>query len=68
MLFRSAVEPVTSQKSTVTTFRTSRAASAGSAAPQLLQNRAPTGFSALQAGQTIGASLPPGVGFRHGDD
>jgi hypothetical protein len=52
----------------VTTFRTSRTASVGSAAPQLLQNRAPAGFSAPHSEQTIRASLTPGVGFRDGDD
>src|SRR5262245_35362481 len=48
----SAVEPLRSQKSTVTTLRTSRGASAGaSAAPQFPQKRKPSGFSLPQAAQ-----------------
>jgi hypothetical protein len=42
----SAVDPTTSQKTTVTVFLTSRdAAPAASGSPQRLQNRAPSGFS-----------------------
>ena len=41
----SSVDPTTSQKSTVTVFRTSRAGSASRGAPHELQNRAPAGFS-----------------------
>src|SRR6185295_3865610 len=49
----SAVEPVTSEKTTVTVFRCSiERASAGSEAPQALQNLAPAGFSWLQLGHT----------------
>ena len=49
----SAVEPVTSQKSTVTTFRTSRgAAASASAAPHESQKRAPSRFSAPHCEQT----------------
>ncbi len=44
----SAVEPATSQKRTVTTFRTSRGASASSGAPQESQKRASSRFSAWQ--------------------
>jgi hypothetical protein len=53
----SAVEPVTSQKRTVTVFRSSRAAGscAASAAAQLPQKRKPAGFSAPQLEQ-IGTS------------
>ena len=47
----SAVDPVTSQKTTVTVLRTSRGAATGvSAAPQLPQNRNPSGLSWPQAG------------------
>ena len=50
----SAVEPMTSQKSTVTVFRTSRAeAAAASGSPQESQKRAPSRFSAPQLAQTI---------------
>ena len=41
----SAVEPVTSAKSTVTVFRTSRPAAPSNLPPQWLQNRAPSGFA-----------------------
>src|SRR5215213_1422879 len=48
----SAVEPVTSQKTTVTRFRTSWAAgAAASGAPQLPQNRNPAGLSRPQTAQ-----------------
>src|SRR5512141_1296682 len=50
----SAVDPVTSQKITVTVFLTSPAAvgaDSGSGLPQALQNLAPPGFSAPQFGQ-----------------
>src|ERR671937_761074 len=48
-----AVEPLTSQKRTVTTLRTSRAAAASaSRAPHESQNLAPSRFSAPQLGQT----------------
>ena len=50
----SAVEPTTSQKSTVTVFRTSRAGLASaSAAPQEGQKLKPSGFSAPQLGQVV---------------
>jgi len=47
------VEPVTSQKITVTVFLTSRGCGPGasSAAPQELQKRAPAGFSCPHAEQ-----------------
>ena len=50
-----AVKPTRSAKSTVTTLRSSRAGAAGasSAAPHAWQNRAVSGFSAEQLGQTI---------------
>src|ERR1044072_8192266 len=47
-----AVEPVRSQNSTVTTFRTSRAGTAARAAPQLGQNPKSSGLSRPQAAQT----------------
>ena len=50
----SAVEPVTSQKITVTAFRTSPATvgvDSGRGLPHALQNRAPSGFSTPQLGQ-----------------
>ena len=47
----SDVEPATSQKSTVTTFRCSRFGAASSGAAHALQKRAPSGFSAPHAAQ-----------------
>jgi hypothetical protein len=48
-----AVEPVTSEKRTVTTLRTSRAgAASASGAPHESQKRAPSRFSAPQVEQT----------------
>src|SRR5881397_2204485 len=46
-----AVEPATSQNSTVTVLRASRTGSAVSAAPQALQKAEPSGFSRPQFGQ-----------------
>ena len=54
----SAVEPVTSQKRTVTTLRVSRTTpGSGRAAPQESQKRAPFRFSAPQLGQTTMARV-----------
>jgi len=51
-----AVEPITSQKSTVTVFRSSRGRSASArTAPQESQKRAPSRFSAPQLAQ---AAMP----------
>jgi hypothetical protein len=49
------VKPTRSAKSTVTTFRSSRtgAAAGSSGVLQLLQNRAPAGFSWPQLGQVV---------------
>lgn len=47
-----AVDPLTSQKTTVTVFRTSRGVGAAtSSAPQFPQNRKPSGFWCSQLGQ-----------------
>jgi hypothetical protein len=48
-----AVEPVTSQNSTVTVFRTPARAVAVSGAAQAPQKRKPSGFSCPQDGQTV---------------
>ena len=53
-LLRPAVKPTRSVKSTVTTFRSSRAAGAAAvrAAPHMPHRRKPSGFSWAQTGQT----------------
>src|SRR4051794_14747729 len=62
----SAVEPVTSQKRTVTVFRCSRTAVApSSAAPQELQKRAPSGFDSAQLGHAGTELLQLRFHLRH---
>ena len=64
-----AVEPETSQKSTVTSFRCSRAGTSASAAPHESQKRAPSRFSAPQLAHVMDREVrtypsgirPPGV-------
>ena len=60
----SAVEPVTSANSTVTVLRTSRDPAGSRAAPQLPQNRKPSGLSWPQLGQVSTPQAYSGHGPR----